>query len=94
MLVEGLPPCGTGHFISFDILAPSFFLGELDFPDLGGVSLRSACSGSHSGKAGAYCEMSAFGFRHTAAWSVWFTKWRGSGSFCFLASSTDPDGGQ
>jgi len=22
VLVEGLPPCGTGHFISFDIFAP------------------------------------------------------------------------
>src|ERR1700733_2712741 len=26
VLVDGLPPCGTGHFASFDIFTPSFLL--------------------------------------------------------------------
>src|SRR4051794_26894427 len=26
VLVDALPPCGTGHFISVDIFAPSFLL--------------------------------------------------------------------
>src|ERR1700761_2587456 len=28
VLVDGLPPCGTGHFASLDIFTPSFIAGE------------------------------------------------------------------
>src|ERR1700678_1091345 len=32
VLVEGLPPCGTGHFISFDMFAPWFSLPGKPIP--------------------------------------------------------------
>jgi hypothetical protein len=35
VLVEGLPLCGTGHFISVDIFAPSFSLPGKPIPRLG-----------------------------------------------------------
>src|ERR1700733_4076945 len=56
--VEGLVPCGTGHFISFDIVAPTssvrlvmvsaalcFLARGADSDDVDGVAFRSKASG-------------------------------------------------
>src|ERR1700722_13108540 len=47
VLVDGLPPCGTGHFISFDIFAPSFSLPGKPIPRLGRVGQWLASSSCH-----------------------------------------------
>src|ERR1700741_4151284 len=52
VLVDGLPPCGTGHFISVDIFAPSFIAMET-CPTIGPRG-RLVSSGCHlrEGRAG------------------------------------------